>query len=69
MTVKEKLVDEYDAHDVHIDEHMRKLLSEAVLDSKDDEYINRLKKHVDEHKSLALIEQLANAFKAEMQNE
>lgn len=69
MLSKEVSVDDYDAHDVHIEEHMQRLLSEAILENKNQEYIERLKKHVDAHKELALKEQIANAVKAGIQNE
>ncbi len=58
MLYDEILVDEYDNHEVHIDEHLRKILEEDVNSKKDTTYLNRLKKHYGEHKNRLLKESL-----------
>ena len=48
------IVDEYDDHGVHIDEHLRKILEEDVNSERNEIYLKRLKKHYLEHKNRIL---------------
>ena len=48
------LVDEYDNHDIHVEEHLRKILEEDVNGKNKKEYLERLKKHYKEHKNALL---------------
>ena len=45
------LVDDYDNHEVHLEEHLRKILEEDVNSSKNQEFVERLKAHYSEHKN------------------
>ena len=47
-------VDEYDNHDIHVEEHLRKILEEDVNGKNKKEYLDRLKKHYKEHKNALL---------------
>ncbi len=51
MVANELSVDGYDDHGVHIEEHLRKLLT--MLPSDDSDYKKRLENHVNEHKKQA----------------
>ena len=43
-------VDELDDHKLHVEEHLRKLLSLDNENLKKSEYKNKIKKHITEHK-------------------
>ncbi len=47
-------VDEYDNHEVHLEEHLRKILEEDVNTSKDEGFVKRLKNHYKAHKNAIL---------------
>ena len=53
-------VDEFDDHDVHIEEHLRKLLSLENEKLGDSEYKTRIKNHVIKHKKLILNQNLSD---------
>ena len=53
-------VDEFDDHDVHIEEHLRKLLSLESDKLGDSEYKTRIKNHVIKHKKLILNQNLSD---------
>ncbi|MBR6737847.1 MAG: hypothetical protein IKL82_05745 [Clostridia bacterium] len=50
LTLNDAPVDGYDDHEVHIEEHLRKLLT--IMPSDDSSYKKRLENHVNEHKKL-----------------
>ncbi len=54
MITKEVLVDEYDNHNIHLEEHLRKILEEDVNKDKNKKYLDRLKKHYFEHNNVLL---------------
>lgn len=69
MLSSEVSVDDFDAHDIHVEEHTIKLLSEAILKNRNSAYIENLKKHIDAHKKFELNEQIASLVKAGAINE
>ncbi len=54
MLESEVVVDDYDNHEVHLEEHLRKILEEDVNIDKNYEFAKRLKKHYGEHKNYLL---------------
>ncbi len=61
MLSKSTRVDDYDNHEVHLEEHLRKILEQDVNQEKDVEFIKRLKEHYNEHKN--------RIFKADIKKE
>ncbi len=51
MLLVDVTVDDYDNHEVHLEEHLRKILEEDVNSNKDMKFIKRLKEHYKEHKN------------------
>ena len=65
---KDLSVDEFDDHGVHVEEHLRKLLSLDNEKLGDSEYKGRIKRHVKEHKKLQFtdkIEEIEQKLKGE----
>lgn len=54
MLKKEVVVDEYDNHNIHLEEHLRKILEEDINKDKDEKYVEKLKKHYFEHRNYVL---------------
>ena len=51
MLKNEVFVDDYDNHNIHIEEHLRKILECYVDEKSDKNYMEKLKKHYIEHKN------------------
>lgn len=55
-------VDDYDNHDVHLEEHLRKILELDVNSDSDESYLKRLKNHYQEHKNKLLKESVVKGI-------
>ena len=62
MLASKVFVDDYDNHEVHLEEHLRKILELDVNSDRDETYLERLKNHYQEHKSRILKESIVKGL-------